>query len=88
MNLPQSFIENMSEILGPELDEYLESYEKPKFTGTHPRFPWRNLSGSIRLRVFAEFLGHQTVIIIQKRMHRQSILIIMQVFIIFRSQVP
>ena len=33
MNLPQSFIENMSEILGPELDEYLESYEKPKFTG-------------------------------------------------------
>ena len=80
MNLPQSFIENMSEILGPELDEYLESYD--------PRFPWRNLSGSIRLRVFAEFLGHQTVIIIQKRMHRQSILIIMQVFIIFRSQVP
>ena len=33
MNLPQSFIENMSEILGAELDEYLESYEKPKFTG-------------------------------------------------------
>ena len=26
MNLPQSFIENMSEILGPELDEYLEIY--------------------------------------------------------------
>ena len=26
MNLPQSFIENMREILGPELDEYLESY--------------------------------------------------------------
>ena len=25
MNLPQSFIENMSEILGPELDEYLEN---------------------------------------------------------------
>ena len=33
MNLPQIFVEQMKEILGPELPEYLESYEKPKFTG-------------------------------------------------------
>lgn len=33
MELPASFVENMKNILGPELDEYLESYEKPKFTG-------------------------------------------------------
>lgn len=33
MELPVSFIDNMRKILGSELAEYLESYEKPKFTG-------------------------------------------------------
>lgn len=33
MELPAVFIENMRKILGPELDAYLDSYQKPKFTG-------------------------------------------------------
>ena len=33
MNLPAPFVENMKKILGPELNAYLESYQKPKFTG-------------------------------------------------------
>lgn len=33
MNLPAPFVENMKKILGPELDAYLESYQKPRFTG-------------------------------------------------------
>lgn len=33
MELPISFVENMRKILGPELDAYLESYEKPRFMG-------------------------------------------------------
>lgn len=33
MELPVSFVENMKKILGPELPEYLASYEKPRFTG-------------------------------------------------------
>lgn len=33
MELPASFIENMRNILGPELDAYLESYRKPRFMG-------------------------------------------------------
>ena len=33
MQLPELFIENMRKILGPELEAYLESYEKPRFMG-------------------------------------------------------
>ena len=34
MGLPVAFIKNMREILGEEgLAEYLDSFEKPKFTG-------------------------------------------------------
>ena len=89
MNLPQSFIENMSEILGPELDEYLESYEKPKFTGLRVNTSKISVEEFERINPFKSLRRVPwTVIIIQKRMHRQSILIIMQVFIIFRSQVP
>lgn len=33
MELPVSFVENMEKILGPELPEYLASFEKPKFMG-------------------------------------------------------
>jgi NOL1/NOP2/sun family putative RNA methylase len=33
MELPVTFVENMKKILGDELPAYLESYEKPKFTG-------------------------------------------------------
>ena len=57
MNLPQSFIENMSEILGPELDEYLESYEKPKFTGL--RVNTSKISVEEFERIKAESLGLQ-----------------------------
>ena len=80
MNLPQIFVEQMKEILGPELPEYLESYEKPKFTGL------RVNTSKISVEEFERISPMD--IIIQKRMRRQSILITMQVFIIFRSQVP
>lgn len=33
MELPASFKENMKRILGPEYEDYLKSYEKPRFTG-------------------------------------------------------
>lgn len=33
MELPLSFVENMRKILGPELDAYLDSYQKPRFMG-------------------------------------------------------
>lgn len=33
MELPVTFVENMKKILGAELPEYLESYEKPRFMG-------------------------------------------------------
>ncbi|MCD8196335.1 MAG: RsmB/NOP family class I SAM-dependent RNA methyltransferase [Lachnospiraceae bacterium] len=33
MKLPQRFIENMKTILGPELDDYLASFDKPGFRG-------------------------------------------------------
>lgn len=91
MNLPQIFVEQMKEILGPELPEYLESYEKPKFTGLRVNTSKISVEEFERLahsRLFGEYHGLPMDIIIQKRMRRQSILITMQVFIIFRSQVP
>ncbi|MDO4261860.1 MAG: RsmB/NOP family class I SAM-dependent RNA methyltransferase [Eubacteriales bacterium] len=33
MNLPSSFVDNMKTILGQELDDYLKSYDKPRFMG-------------------------------------------------------
>ena len=33
MELPVTFVENMTKILGAELADYLASYEKPRFTG-------------------------------------------------------
>lgn len=33
MNLPETFIENMRELLGAEYENYIESYEKPKVQG-------------------------------------------------------
>lgn len=33
MELPVSFMEHMKRILGPEYEDYLKSYEKPKFMG-------------------------------------------------------
>lgn len=33
MQLPEKFIENMRKILGPELEAYLQSFEKPRFMG-------------------------------------------------------
>lgn len=33
MELPAAFTENMKKILGPEYEDYIKSYEKPKFTG-------------------------------------------------------
>ncbi|MFQ9749683.1 MAG: hypothetical protein ACLRYY_12950 [Anaerobutyricum soehngenii] len=92
-DLPQSFLDSMKEILGEDYEAFLTRRiggaetiwlwaASKTFKGELEEFE-KNCSFSLK-----KFRGFQMDIFTTQRMFQQSILFIVQGFIIYRSQVP
>ena len=78
-DLPQSFLDSMKEILGEDYEAFLTGFDGQRQYGLRVNTLKMNLE---------EFRGFQMDIFTTQRMFQQSILFIVQGFIIYRSQVP
>ena len=91
MQLPETFLEQMKLLLGTDYDAWLESYDKKPLAGLRCNTAktyteeWEGTLSPFPLRRVA---WTKTVIISERMQRHPAILIIMQVFIIFRNQVP
>ena len=76
-DLPQSFLDSMKEILGEDYEAFLTGFDGQRQYGLRVNTLKMNLEEFEKMDIFTT-----------QRMFQQSILFIVQGFIIYRSQVP
>ena len=90
MNLPEKYTESMKMMLGDEYDSYIESFNDKRLYGLRVNNLKISTEDFLKICPFKLnlFLGLRTDSIIQKMTSLLNTHIILQAYIIFRSQVP